>query len=133
MFSQFQFLIRQMAVKRLNVFVHHHEDINEKVKMLVDHILKDSEYKNDLLWDRLNTQVNDLIVERKYMEKLKMELEQREIKFHERNQMLEEIFEELEGQKLLYQRLRQENEHLQELPQTDVAMQDTSISHPSTF
>lgn len=129
MFSQFQFLIRQMAVKRLNIFVHHHEDINDKVKMLVEHILKDSEYKNDLLWDRLNTQVNDLIVERKYMEKLKMELEQQQIKFHEMNHMLEEVFEELEGQKLLYQRLRQENEHLLELPQTDLSMQDTSISH----
>lgn len=129
MFSQFQFLIRQMAVKRLNVFVHHHEDINDKVKMLVDHIVKDSEYKNGLLWNYLNTQVNDLIVERKYMEKLKMELEQQQVRFHEMNQMLEEIVEELEGQKLLYQRLRQENEHLQELPQTDLAMQDTSISH----
>lgn len=122
MFSQFQFSIRQMAVKRLNIFVHHHEDINDKVKKLVDYILKDSEYKNDILWDRLNTQVNDLIVERNYMEKLKIELEQQQVRFHEMNQMLEEVFEELEGQKLLYQRLRQENEHLQELPQTDVAM-----------
>lgn len=129
MFSQFQFLIRHIAVKRLNVFVHHHEDIKDKVKMLVDHILKDPEYKNNLLWDRLNTQVNDLIVERKYMEKLKIELEQQQVRFHEMNQMLEEIFEELEGQKLLYQRLREENEHLQELPQADVAMQEASISH----
>lgn len=129
MFLPLQFLIRQMAVKRLNIFVHHHEDINDKAKMLVDHILKDSEYKNNLLWDHLNAQVNDLIVERKYIENLKMELEQQQIRFHEMNQMLEEIFEELEGQKLLYQRLRQKNEHLEELPQTDLSMQDTSISH----
>lgn len=122
MFSQFQFLIRQMSVKRLNIFVHHHEDINDKVKMLVDYILKDTKYKNDQLWDRLNTQENDLIVERKYMEKLKIELEQQRVRFHEMNQMLEEVFEDLEGHKLLYQRLRQQNEHLQELPQTDLVM-----------
>lgn len=109
--------------------MHHHEDINEKVKMLVDHIMKDSEYKNNLLWERLNTQVNDLIVERKYMEKLKMELEQQQVRFHEMNQLLEEIFEELEGQKLLYKRLRQENEHLQMFSQTDLAMQGASIRH----
>lgn len=129
MFLPFQFLIRQMAIKRLNIFVHHHEDINNKVKMLVDHILKDSEYKNNLLWDHLNAQVNDLIEEIKYIENSKIELEQQQIRFHEMNQMLEEIFKKLEGQKLLYQRLRQKNEHLEELPQTDLSMQDTSISH----
>lgn len=117
-----------MAVKRLNIFVHHHEDINDKVKMLVDHILKDSEYKNNLLWEHLNAQVNDLIAEIKYIENLKIELKQQQIRFHEMNQMLE-IFEKLERQKLLYQRLRQKNEHLEELPQTDLSMQDTSISH----
>lgn len=129
MFSQFQFFIRQMALKRLNIFVHHHEDVNEKVKRLVDHIVKDAEYKNNLLLERLNTRVNELIVERKYMENLKMELKQREVRFHEMHLMMEEIFEELKQQKLLYKWLRQENKHLQELPQTDLAMQGTSVWH----
>lgn len=119
-----------MAIKRLNVFVHHHEDINNKVKMLVDHILKDFEYKNNLLWNHLNAQMNDLIVERKYTEELKMELEQQRVRFHKMNEMLKETSEEMEEEKLFYQRLRQESEHLEELSQTDFAMQDTSIIHP---
>lgn len=114
MFSQFQFSIRQMAIKRLNVFVHHHEDIHVKVKTLVNHILKDSEYQNDLLWDHLNDQVNELIVEKKFMEKLRMELDEQKFKFNEMNQLLGEIVEELDVQKELFQQLRQQNEDLKE-------------------
>lgn len=116
-----------MAVKRLNVFVHHHEDINVKVKMLVNHVLNDSEYENNLIWEHLNNNVNELIMERKCVENMRMDLEKQKFICQEKKKTLKEMFQELVKQKELYQKLKKQNEDL--LEQTRLAMQDNSISH----
>lgn len=103
-----------MAVKRLNVFAHHHEDINVKVKMLVNHVLKDSEYENSLLWEHLNNNVNELMMERKCVENMRMELEKQKFKCQEKKKTLKEMFQELVKQKELYQKLKKQNEYLRE-------------------
>lgn len=106
----FQFSIRKMALKRLNVFVHHHEDINVKVKMLVDDIWKGAISKNNILWRCLNSQTNALIAERTQNEELRKLLQKQDIKLCKKKEELDELIEEQEKQNQLNQWLREQAE-----------------------
>lgn len=130
MFSHFQFSIQQMSLKRLNVFVHHHENINFKAETLANHILEESKYQNDLLWHRLDNQVNELGYEKEFVEKLEMDVDKQKSKFNQMNQFLEEVIHELNGQQVLNHKLRQQHAAQQE--QHNFPMQDIRFDHMGT-
>lgn len=114
MFSQFQFSIQQMSLKRLNVFVHHNENIEVKVETLANHILEESKYQKGLLWHCLKNQVNEFSYEQEFLEKLKMDVDKQKSEFNEISHFLEEVVHDLDGQQVLNHKLRWQQAALQE-------------------
>lgn len=114
MFPQFQVFIRQMSLKRMNVFVHHHEDIDLKVQAQTSGLLEQRREENELLWTHLNDRVTELAHKKAMVEKLRADVAEQKAHFDLISQFCEEVLHELKEHQDLQEQLEQQHGALQE-------------------